>query len=235
MPQKEIMLKEKIDEINKNAGRVLNLNELISELNGEKLYENKNHGIDDYCFVHVTNFAPSEDKIKIRADNEDYVKKDMTKKENLLYYSARRTTHFAVNGKVSNVDFSTWDKEKYAVIIPGRNFCNNNSKTIVSVRPEDTYIDGSANISEGIILCPNSEYLRVSQQNPNVAVIPVNGEYVVDTSNNINYVDDVLKILPVMKREVGEHGWMSRGGYEDELETFQEGINLWKIVEKETR
>ncbi len=193
---------ENVKRLNEKYGKILSIEELIElSYNGELDKPNVLGELNQLAFVHITNYLPSDDKIKTAKEKgviANYKGYDIK--------NSRDTTHFTINGTVTSHDRGNWDKRKYAVIIRGNDFVNNNGKNIVTVRPEDTWIDGSANIKNAIIICPRNECMTVKQQNPNVFIIPCEAENVVDKEKGIDYPKRLMQIMGLKTYEIGEHG-----------------------------
>lgn len=193
---------ENVKRLNEKYGKILSIEELIElSYNGELDKPNVLGELEQLAFVHITNYSPSDDKIKTAKEKgviANYKGYDIKK--------SRDTTHFTINGTVTSHNRGNWDKRKYAVIIRGNDFVNNNGKNIVTVRPEDTWIDGSANIKNAIIICPRNECMTVKQQNPNVFIIPCEAENVVDKEKGIDYPERLMQIMGLKTYEIGEHG-----------------------------
>ena len=194
---------ENVKRLNEKYGKILSIEELIElSYNGELDKPNVLGELNQLAFVHITNYLPSDDKIKTAKEKgviANYKGYDIK--------NSRDTTHFTINGTVTSHDRGNWDKRKYAVIIRGNDFVNNNGKNIVTVRPEDTWIDGSANIKNAIILCPRNEYESVQQKNPNVFIIPCEAENVVDKEKGIDYPESLMQIMGLKTYEIGMWGY----------------------------
>ncbi len=116
-------MKEKIEELNKKAGKKLTIDELIksgelSNLTYEISCNRK--GIDKYVLMHVTDYKPKDDKIRTVTEKGIKVKEETPFGE-IEYRNRRNTTHFTVNSTVTSHFFGNWDNKRYAVMSPLKN------------------------------------------------------------------------------------------------------------------
>ena len=228
----------------KGLPMVLDEKDTIME-NGAKIDK-----LDDLVLIHKTNYAPSDGIIKtakeagatmsstLNLDGETY---------EISIPRARETIHFCVNGEVSSHAYGSWEKSKYAAIVPLANVPN-----IVVFNPVDTYSKGNVEINNGNFLCPLEEVDKIKANNPGLSVIGYKGKedvsgfanafitalgYKYERGNEYdwdNQQDSILANEIVSKntfiRQSGDHAYMPERAAEDAQEQI---VNNFKtIVEK---
>ena len=245
---------EQIRKLNEKYGKVLTLEELeVCKKNGE-LKIQKDGAIDEYAFVHITDFGPENDTIESNNSKSEngHIKRESTlenfkrtegrnpTEEDIKNYNLRddefvtakirNKVHLTVNGKVLSHGGGDWRIRKYGIIIPARDFVKDNKDEIYSVKPEDSFVRGNVKARNGILLCPQSDYDVLHELNPNALIIPVNEENVVNVAdgNNIDCVKRLLQLMDIETKECAEMGWMKDGEIQiEDTKIFQE------IVRKE--
>ncbi len=122
-----------IDQIknkNQEAGRRLTLEELMSLEGPERIDRvETNNLIEQFLLVHATDYQPEDDKIKT------VVEKNIRSQMNHFGIDieiplVRDTTHFTVNGRVTSHGEGNWDKRKYAVLTPLKDFLVDNGENL---------------------------------------------------------------------------------------------------------
>lgn len=214
---------EQIKKLNEKYGKILTIEELDELRNNGELDISKVttlRQLDRLAFVHVTDYMPTENKIKTAKE-----KGVISNFKGYNIKNPRDTTHFTINGTVTthDPDRGNWDRRKYAVIILGGDFSNNNEKNIVTVRPEDTWIDGSADITNAFILCTKNEYAIIQEKNPKTLVIPCDAENVLDIEIDINYPEKFMEIIGLTTHSIGAHGYKAT---EQSVKFFEELENI---------
>lgn len=129
--------------------------------------------------------------------------------------------------KYFHTAIGNWDRRKYGVIIPARDFIHDNKDEIYSVEPEDSFVRGNVKARNGILLCPQSDYDVLHELNPNTLIISVNEENVVNVANgnNIDYIKKCLQLMDIETKECAASGWMKDGKIQTEdKKIFQEII-----------
>ncbi len=245
---------EQIRKLNEKYGKVLTLEELeVCKKNGE-LKIQKDGAIDEYAFVHITDFGPENDtiesnnsksenghikrestlenfkRIKGRNLTEEDIKNYNLRDDEFVTAKIRNKVHLTVNGKVLSHGGGDWDIRKYGIIIPARDFIKDNKDEIYSVEPEDSFVRENVKARNGILLCPQSDYGVLHELNPDMLIIPVNEENVVNvtTGNNIDCIKKCLQLMDIETKKCAEMGWMKDGEIQiEDTKIFQE------IVRKE--
>ena len=209
---------EQVRKLNEKYGRVLTLEELEQcKKNGELKFEKK-EPIDEYAHVHITDFLPENDTIEC---NNTKIKNGKVKKDDeFVGIRIRNKIHFSVNGRVLSHQDGNWDKRRYGIVFPEREFIKNNKDEIYSVRTEDSFVRGDVKMTDGILLCPKSDYDMLHKLNPNTLIIPVNEENVVNVAdgNNIDCIKKLLVLMDIRTRKCKEYGWYEEGKYERDAE-----------------
>ena len=87
---------EQVEELNRKYGKVLTVRELEECKKRGELKVEKAGAIDEYAYVHVTDWEPREDEIETVKSKVD--------KEKRIYKlgETRDSTHFSVNGNVES-------------------------------------------------------------------------------------------------------------------------------------
>ena len=226
----EVSLAQQIIGLNKQKGRALTLNQLIeARKNGEISFDVK-APIDRYVYVHVTDFMPENDQITTNLYKENKGQIDDTYSS---HAKKRDTVHFTVNGRVLSHGNGNWDQRKYAIIMLGREFVDKNNKNIVSIRTEDTIVDGNAEISGSFIICPQSDFEEMHRRNPNSVVIPITEQRAVDMKDrNDDFVQAFISYLVEL-----EHKKCAGNGWTEKLSNYPDGKAIdeyYEIVSKYT-
>ena len=209
---------EQVRKLNEKYGRVLTLEELEQcKKNGELKFEKK-EPIDEYAHVHITDFPPENDTIE--CNNTKIENGKVKKDDEFVGIRIRNKIHLTVNGRVLSHPDGNWDKRRYGIVFPEKEFIKNNKDEIYSVRTEDSFVRGNVKMTDGILLCPKSDYDMLHKLNPNTLIIPVNEESVVNVANgnNIDCIKKLLVLMDIRTRECKENGWYEGGKYERDAE-----------------
>lgn len=200
---------DQVEKLNKKYGTVLTLEEIEECKKRGEIIINKEGDIDNYVYVHVTDWEPIDDTIKTeigKAHTNGFIDNSIG--------PVRDSTHFTVNGRVRSHGDGNWDKRKYGVIIKARDFLKKYGNDIQSLATEDSFKQGNADIKGDILLCPKQDYKMLKSKNPNTMVIPVNNDYVVnvENGNNIDYISRLLSIMDIRERNCEQSGWTRTDG-----------------------
>ena len=242
---------KQVKKLYEKYGRPLTIDELEECRKSGELKFEKEGSIDEYAFVHITDFGPENDKIESnnsklengqikrestfenfkrterRNPTEEDIKNYNLRDDEFVTAKIRNKVHLTVNGKVLSHAGGNWDIRKYGIIIPARDFIKDNKDEIYSVEPEDSFVRGNVKARNGILLCPQSDYDVLHELNPNALIIPVNEENVINVAdgNNIDCVKRLLQLMDIETKECAEHGWMKDGRIQSEdTKIFQEII-----------
>lgn len=164
----------------------------------------KTFSLDDIVMVHATDYFPENHIIKTSRSANAIYEKD--KKEIKIVgeskigntYSHRNTIHFALNGKVSNHGWNSWDNVKFIIIEPMKYHMD----TIHCVRPEDTWVKGEMKLSnESIILVREDVYDKLNKETlKDYNIIKFRG-------NDTIVVEKVLLMLGYKPKTIGMYNW----------------------------
>lgn len=150
------------------------LNDMIISDNNH-IYNREN----EFAFVHKTNYMPQNNSVKsvysaggiysatgnLFGINFDYE-----------YPIADDYIHFSINCEASEInDYYGFNNRKYAIIVLGS---EEEFKNISRFSSNDVEFCGIKNISNGYLLCPETEFESCKVANPNAIVVPYEGEYV---------------------------------------------------------
>ena len=195
---------EQVRKLNEKYGKILSLEELKEcKKNGEfNLNEPENGSIDELAFVHITNYEPTDNRIK--TSKETGAKYEY---EGVTIDKSRNTTHYTVNGTVTSHESGDWDKRKYGIIIPGENFLKENGKKCLSGGVADIFHDEGGDLNGGIIICPKSDYERLSRENPKNLVIYFEGDLAVDSEKDIDYPKEILLLMGIEQYKMGDKSY----------------------------
>ncbi|MBS3054283.1 MAG: hypothetical protein J4431_01990 [Candidatus Aenigmarchaeota archaeon] len=95
---------------------------------------------EELVAVHVTDAFPEGGVIRTSFSHEP-----------TAYW--RETIHFALNGPVESHEFGTWERRRYAVLIPLDGLIKSvGTKRILGLKPEDTYVLGDVELPEGSLV-----------------------------------------------------------------------------------
>lgn len=192
------------EEKEKRLEEIRKANKIINEdSNGSRMYDGpvnvkQFENTSDIIAVHKTDYAPKNERIESR--NSGGVLHDCTitlggKEYNFTCKSARNSVHLSANHEVGSNNGGSWDKTKYAVVIPFDDL--KKYSTIKSAKAVDIYTSGAVKLTENsYILCPKGESTAIQKDNPNITVIEYEGEYVQD------YADILISELGY-KLEIG--------------------------------
>ena len=205
--------------------------------NSSDLYDDSN-----LLLVHKTRYIPRENvvrsgylnggmrKVIVNLPGQDF---------SFEYPYARNTIHFCINGEVKSHLSGYFDKRRYAVIIPYKLL---EKKNLKALREEDTYFDGTVDISGGYILCPKNEVKKISEENPNAIVVGYEGECVDGYAEAFirilgyesNDIDPLMGAEPkyVLSREGA--GWCAHGNSPEYIrdETLQRYYEIIGFIEE---
>ena len=179
----------------------------------------------DFILVHKTAYSPANDRIiptgAAGAIYTEVYSPDGFPKFTYSYAEPRNTVHFCLNGEVSSHAEGNFDGRKYGVLVP---FDKASHDNIVAFKGEDTFFEGSVDISKGYILCPESEMDKVELDNPNTIVVGYKGESV------DGYADAFLSTIGYKQEDVTPWSWKNKNddnllymfyqNHEDELKSF---------------
>lgn len=163
-------LANQIRELRKKYGKILTLNEIIACKERGEITLNKELSVDNYAFVHATNFPPKNNIIETV-----YTK---VKRGEIIDFDNHAkggdTTHFAANGQVEeHGNGADWDKCKYAAVVQGRVFLDRYKDITGSYLVQDLIVDGSPDITDQFVLCEKMEDAeRIQEMNPGIIAIP---------------------------------------------------------------
>lgn len=158
----------------------------------------------DVLLVHKSPVMPEDDQIKtpesagatgtISFGNKEGICHEIT------YPVGNDTIHFTLNCPVGEHEYGNeWDSYKYAVIT---SLDKMDKSKILDVKPEDTYVDGNAEMGKDYYLfCPVGEGRKLQELNPNSIVIEYSGI-------SLNEAIESLIIFLGKKLEIyGVYGW----------------------------
>ena len=193
-------LADQIRALNETYGRILTLSELIECKKRGEITVSKELPIDEYAYVHATNFEPNNNSI-------DTVPSKFKRGEQINFYNTagRDTTHFAVNGQVEeHGDGAAWDKCKYSVVIPARSFLDRYKDRTGSLLVEDSFVDGSPDITDQFIICSIADAEELQRKNPDTIIIPAED----NGASRPKIVEDFLReLLDIQPRVPTVGGW----------------------------
>lgn len=132
----------------------------------------------DIVMIRKTDYIPTNDVIKPAKDSLRYEEEITFGGERYKYnYSeGRNTMHFCANHEVTSHSGGSWNKNKYAIIIP---FDELEKSKIGSACSVDTFLRGSVELTTGAyILCPKGEREFVRNNNPNINIVEYEGDSV---------------------------------------------------------
>ena len=195
-------LADQIRTLSKKYGKILTLNEIIACKKRGEITISKDFSLDNYVFVHADNYEPDNNCIETVV-----TKLNRGKEVELGDHCGINTTHFAVNGQVEeHGSGDSWDKFKYASVVLGKDFVDRFNDRIGSYRVEDSFIRGSADITNGFVLCKKMEDAkRIQNMNPGIVAIP-DDDYPGDRKGPERvgtFLSEVLEIEPRIPSAVG--------------------------------
>lgn len=205
----------------------------------------------DIIMVHKTNYAPKGERIESRYSGGVLHDCSVTlggEEYSFTCKSGRDTVHFSANHEVGANDGGSWNKMKYAVVIPFDDLKEHS--TIKSAKSVDTYTKGAVKLTENsFILCPKGESGAIQRENPNVTIIEYEGEYVQDYANmlisELGYKLEIgndhgfedskqaSKYFDIMAQEgltVQSHFHSEDKKNENELEKVYQVVGLMKLI-----
>lgn len=130
-----------------------------------------------------------------------------------VYQSARGTVHFTLNGLVSNHMLGDFSGRKYYVFDLLQNHLED---SILSLRPEDTYIKGRISFSPNACICMSEDTLGSLSEEERRALSSVQ-LYVYDSSLLEKYTEEdiVFSVLYDLGKpflSIGQHGYRNLSG-----------------------
>ena len=208
-------LANQIRELRKKYGKILTLNEIIACKERGEITLNKELSVDNYAFVHATNFPPKNNIIETV-----YTK---VKRGEIIDFdnhaSGGDTTHFAANGQVEGHGSGQWDKSKYAAVVLGRVFLDRYKDITGSYLVQDLIVDGSPDITDQFVLCEKMEDAeRIQEMNPGIIAIPDDDNLV--GRSGPERVDTFLReVLEIEPRIPSQGGWLTIGSLRNSSST----------------
>lgn len=198
-------LANQIRELSKKYGKILTLNEIIACKKRGEITLNKELSVDNYAFVHATNFPPKNNIIETV-----YAK---LKRGEIIDFdnhaSGGDTTHFAANGQVEeHGNGADWDKCKYAAVVLGRVFLDRYKDITGSYLVQDLIVDGSPDITDQFVLCEKMEDAeRIQEMNPGIIAIPDDDN--LGARSGPKRVEAFLgEVLEIEPRIPSAYGWL---------------------------
>lgn len=198
-------LANQIRELSKKYGKILTLNEIIACKERGEITLNKELSVDNYAFVHATNFPPKNNIIETV-----YAK---LKRGEIIDFdnhaSGGDTTHFAANGQVEeHWNGADWDKCKYAAVVLGRVFLDRYKDITGSYLVQDLIVDGSPDITDQFVLCEKMEDAeRIQEMNPGIIAIPDDDN--LGARSGPKRVEAFLgEVLEIEPRIPSAYGWL---------------------------
>ncbi len=160
----------------------------------------------DLCMVHKTDYLPQNNTLKSLAAasvETDYLYKypENEKEYKFKITQTRSSIHFSLNGEVGGHAYGNWDVRKYGIITPFPEYDYERRK-LLAANPEDTYFYYQYQLGQNsYILVPKEELEEAKRLNPQVNIIPYEGD------NVTGYLDAVVSFLGYKQEIVGEHSW----------------------------
>ena len=197
-------LADQIRTLSKEYGKILTLNEIIACKKRGEITISKDFSLDNYAFVHADNYEPDNNCIETVV-----TKLNRGKEVELGDHCGINTTHFAVNGQVEeHGSGDSWDKFKYASVVLGKDFVDRFNDRIGSYRVEDSFIRGSADITNGFVLCKKMEDAkRIQKMNPGIVAIP-DDDYPGDRKGPKRVEVFLSEVLEIEPRIPSAGGWV---------------------------
>lgn len=208
-------LANQIRELRKKYGKILTLNEIIACKERGEITLNKELSVDNYAFVHATNFPPKNNIIETV-----YAK---LKRGEIIDFdnhaSGGDTTHLAANGQVEGHGSGQWDKCKYAAVVLGRVFLDRYKDITGSYLVQDLIVDGSPDITDQFVLCEKMEDAeRIQEMNPGIIAIP-DDDNLVGRSGPERVKAFLGEVLEIEPRIPSQGGWLTIGSLRNSSST----------------
>ena len=209
-------LANQIRELSKKYGKILTLNEIIACKKRGEITLNKELSVDNYAFVHATNFPPKNNIIETV-----YAK---LKRGEIIDFdnhaSGGDTTHFAANGQVEeHGNGADWDKCKYAAVVLGRVFLDRYKDITGSYLVQDLIVDGSPDITDQFVLCEKMEDAeRIQEMNPGIIAIP-DDDNLAARSGPKRVEAFLREVLEIEPRIPSQGGWLTIGSLRNSSST----------------
>ena len=198
-------LANQIRELSKKYGKILTLNEIIACKERGEITLNKELSVDNYAFVHATNFPPKNNIIETvyaKLKRGEIIDFD-------THASGGDSTHFAANGQVEeHWNGADWDKCKYAAVVLGRVFLDRYKDITGSYLVQDLIVDGSPDITDQFVLCEKMEDAeRIQEMNPGIIAIPDDDN--LGARSGPKRVEAFLgEVLEIEPRIPSAYGWL---------------------------
>jgi len=201
----QMKLKIKLEIINGNGNIPLIDGSIINGMKSfiDCQFDRDDFSFDDLVLVHTTDFFPTDGRINCSQDDNVVYSCDINIDDQSYHastYSHRSSVHFALNGRVANHEYGNWDNMKFVIIEPIKHHLD----IIRTFRPEDTWTNGSVELSdEAILLVKEDAYDSLDKDMiEKFQVIKFNG------SNKVA-VDKVLLLMGYKPQTLNKYGWSS--------------------------
>lgn len=162
--------------------------------------------LKDLCMVHKTNYLPWDNVLKSVAASkvetkETYKYPGSEKEQEIVMAQSRSSVHFSLNGEVGSHDYGNWETCRYGIITPFPEY-DYERGNLLAANTEDTYFYYQYPLGQdSYILVPKEELEEAKRLNPQVNIIPYEGE------NVTGYLDAVVSFLGYKQEKVENHSW----------------------------